>query len=407
MRILLLSYSFPDDAAPRTARLARFLLERGHDIRVMCAETGTLGEAVAQGSFDQKRVIVAPWEAAKSARHRLSGLFSRTPNRPDTAMAWGKTAIAAARELFPVWQPDVIYAACPPHSVALIAAQIAQIANTPFVTEFSERWVGGASRVEPRGVQRWHAQKEHEVLSRAAAIVTTSPLWAERYARRYGADKVTVSMNGFDPEVWPLHAPVTQNDDQQKLHILHAGSIMPGHHDPRTLFRGLAALGQGAKDISITLIGENAEAGLVIAAEEKVHRQVECRVPASQNDLVNAFYSADALALSLSNDAREAGTVPDALFDCLAARRPIIMSGPSKGTAATIIRKRKLGTFSNEPKVIANTLAHLLAKKRAVGAVPFLPETVRENATAVAQFSSIEPMLYQIASVTPLQLAAE
>ena len=111
--------------------------------------------------------------------------------------------------------------------------------------------------------------------------------------------------------------------------------------------------------------------------------------------------------LPMLNTPLVAGVAPQTLFDYIGTRRPVIASGYSHGVAADIVRKRNLGVFSNEPKVIANTLARLMAKKRAAGVVPYLPENARENATAAAQFAMLEPMLYDVTGSAPKSVAAE
>lgn len=453
MRILLLSFHFPPDsplAATRAPKLARFLLRQGHDVRVLCAENPQATETQPL-EIDPERVIRTPWrdlravpsdlmarfglrgsapkppadpapasaEAAPPAvdlpaipprptlRNRLAQMYDASACKPDRHYGWRKPALEAAATLFQTWKPDVIYATCPPHSTALIAAQISQASDVPFVTEFRDRWAFDAYSDQPDWRRQWDKQKEHEVLSRASAIVTVSPLWAQGYARRYGEKKVTLSMNGFDPAQYPLVSPVEPNTDRDTLNLLYAGSLYPGRRDPRILFKGIAALGDGARDIHVTLMGKDCEPALQIAHEERVQKQVALLPMETHDQIIARQYAADALVLLQWNDPRDAGTVPGKLFEYIATRRPVIATGYSKGVTAQIVRSRDLGVFSNEPKVIANTLARLLAKKKAVGIVPALPEAVRNNATCDAQFAAIDPMLHEVAGLSPLQMAAE
>lgn len=430
MRILLLCFEFPTESsveAIRVRSLAKFLLDRGHDLRVLCAvapekETG----------IDADRLISTGWNGSNgSIVPLLTRLKLKPARKPDPQIDWRKPAIEASRALFQTWQADVIYAISPPHSVSMIAAEMSRDSGIPFVTEFQERWleVGGLGQYDRRAQNRsndfagferrksaprplskrkqWDREKEHEILTRAAAIVTTSPLWGESYARRFGTSKVTVSLNGFDPDEYPLHAPVAHGGERRLLHLLWTGSLDPAHCDPRPIFQGIVALGEGAKDMRLSLIGENPEALMEIAEQERVHKLIDLFPPESRTDTIKRQFEADALMLPMLNVPSVAGIAPATLFDYIGTRRPVIASGYSKGVAADIVRKRNLGVFSNEPKVIANTLARLMAKKRAIGVVPFLPENVRENATAAAQFAALEPMLYDVVGSAPLSIAAE
>jgi len=154
-------------------------------------------------------------------------------------------------------------------------------------------------------------------------------------------------MNGFDPDDYPLSSPVESDADRNVLKVLMTNEFRPGRSDPRILFKSLAALGEGYDD----------------------------------------------------------GGVASELFDCIGARRPVIGCGWGKSINAGIIRNRNLGIVSNEPKVIANALARLLAKKRAVGVVPALPRDVRRNAAMAAQFSGLESLLFDSGLINVMILA--
>lgn len=451
MRILLLSFHFPPDAplaATRAPKLARFLLDQGHDVRVLCAEDPQAIETHPL-EIDPDRVIRTPWNdlraipsamlrkvgfggkpapvqtvnapdavlpealapstapARPTLKNRAGRLYDAAICRPDRRYGWRKPALVAAADLFQTWMPDVIYATCPPHSTAIIAAQISKASGVPFVTEFRDRWAFDAYSDQPDWRRRWDRKKERAVLSRASGIVTVSPLWVESYARRYGDDKVVLAMNGFDPEQYPLSAPVAPDTDTSKLKLLHAGALYPNRRDPRTLFKGIAALGAGAESICVTLMGKDIEPTLAMAREEGVLNQIDLLPPETHDEIIKRQYAADALVLLQWNDARDAGTVPGKLFECIGARRPVIATGYSRGVTAEIVRDRNLGVFSNEPKVIANALAHMLTKKRAVGCIPALDPSVRDNASCDAQFAAIEPLLHQIAQTEPMRVAAE
>jgi len=414
VQILLLSFHVPTDATPvasRAYKIARFLLERGHDVRVLSSpDADHIGFGASKLSDNQ--IVLTPSEealaesAGRTVRGRISRLYG-AKRKTDQARDWHKAAVTTATELFETWKPDVIYAMCPPHSTALIAAQLSRVSDIPFVTDFRERWAYDASENQADRRKQKDAHKERDILNRAAAIVTTSPLWAESYANKYGAEKVALGMDGFDPNRYPLTSPAPADKDRKMLRLLYTLPVDGPEPDLSNLFNGINALGDGAKDIRLTLIGENIEAALELAQEERLEKQIDLVPTGTREDAIKRQYGADALILAIRNDGTDAGLVPTELFDYIGARRPVIAMGYSKGTVAEIVRKRDLGVFSNEPKVIANRLAKLLTKKRAIGVVPFLPETVRENASMASQFSSLEPMLYSVTGTAPLSIAAE
>jgi len=407
VQILLLSFQFSSlsaFASNRTMKLAKFLLSRGHDVRILTADN----DFEAPLGFDRNRVLSAPVPARSGFGSAVWDSVMFTGSRNDDPSAnWRRPALEAAKTMFASWKPDILYAVCPPHSTAVLAGQIAQATEVPFITDFSERWGFGSDvAVSPR--RRSAAiQKERAVLSRAAGIVTSSPEWADSYARLFGASKAVLAMNGFDPDDYPLSSPVESDADRNVLKVLMTNEFRPGRSDPRILFKSLAALGEGSKNIRITMVGDHADSAFAIAKEERIHKQVDFHPPETREEIIERQFAADALAMTLAPNTHDDGGVASELFDCIGARRPVIGCGWGKSINAGIIRNRNLGIVSNEPKVIANALARLLAKKRAVGVVPALPRDVRRNAAMAAQFSGLESLLFDAVSGDFLAMAAE
>lgn len=413
MRILLISYRIPSDVsydAVRARNLATFLLDRGHDVRVLSSsDADTAGDK----RFDSGRIVLTPSRVELEAQHartmrgKLASMLGAGRRKTDRAAAWLKPAVSEAELLFQTWMPDVIYATCPPHVATLVAAELAKLSDIPFVAEVRAPWFIDKNSTHPERRSQHDAEDLRKSLVSASALVTVSPAWAELYANRFGSEKVHIAMDGFDPQLYPLVATTSSDTDRQILQLHYAVSEEGAPENLKTLFEGIAALGAGAEDVRLTISGENSDAVVDIAKANRMERQIAIVPVGSQEQELQRQFSADALVLATRNDSQDAGKVPSELFNYIGARRPIIAMGYSKGNAAEIIRRRDLGVFSNEPKVIANRLAKLLAKKRAVGIVPPLPENVRENATIAAQFAGLEPMLYGVVGATPLNVAAE
>ena len=413
MRILLISFQIPSASSSGSVRVrnvARFLLDRGHDVRVLSSPSP---DGAVQSDWDESRLVLTPTrealdtEKSQTLRGKIAAIVNGGRRKTDLAAEWSQQATAAAATLFGEWTPDVIYGACPPNATALIAARVAKQFDIPFVAEvgdprLTERSAKHSERRSPKDANRMA-----EVLKSAAALVTTSPAWAESYSNRFGSDKVNIAMNGFDPLEYPLNTPVPSDANRKMLRLLYTMPEGGAPQELATLFDGMAALGTGAADVRLTLTGNNAETVIEMARATRMERQIDFVPTGSRDEAVKRQFASDALVLTTRNDPADAGVLPAELFDYIAARRPVLAMGYSKGDAAEIIRKRDLGIFSNEPKVIANRLAHLLAKKRAVGVVPSLAEKVRDNAAIATQFAGLEPMLYGVVGSTPLSVAAE
>ena len=97
------------------------------------------------------------------------------------------------------------------------------------------------------------------------------------------------------------------------------------------------------------------------------------------------------------NDPREGGTIPGKLFELIAARRPALVTGWPEGAAARIAKERSLGLVSADPAEIAAWLSGLLARKRAEGASPVWPASMREGLSRAEQFAPLEARLRRLA----------
>lgn len=453
VKILLISFHFPPEApiaATRAPKFARYLLDAGHDVRVLCAQDPQ-PHVAHELDIDPGRVLRTPWrdlraipgdvfdrlsparkaapasasapapvaprpqppqpaapKAPRSAlRSHLSQFYESAICRPDGRIGWQPYAVKAARDLFKTWQPDLIYATCPPHSVAVIARSVAKLAGVPFVTEFRDRWASDAYADHPRWRQRLDRQQEAAVLSEAAGIVTVSPLWLDGYRERYGEARVAMAMNGFDPADYPLEMDIAPALDRERIELLFAGALYPGRRDPRAIFQALALLGEDAARVNVTMLGKDLDPARVMAEEAGVAECLSLLPPEPHSAIIRRQYAADALLMLQWNDMRDAGTVPGKLFECIGARRPIIATGWTRGVAGRMIAERKLGVIANDPPVLAEAIAGLLAQKRREGVIAPLPALGREGLTRHEQFAALEPFLARAAGWRDTRIAAE
>lgn len=445
MKILLLSFHFPPDApiaATRAPKFARYLIESGHDVRVLCA-SDPQAHVAHKLDIDESRILRTEWRdlgafpgevldrivpsrrqqiatassapAAASSpiparpgmRAKLSGFYNSAICRPDRQAGWRPFALNAAQELFESWTPDLVYATCPPHSVAPIAREVAALAKAPFVVEFRDRWALDAYSNHPEWRQKLDRRQEASTLADAAGIVTVSPLWADIYKTRYGAERIAIAMNGFDPVDYPVEMDVAPALCKDRIELLFAGALYPGRRDPRTIFEAIALLGDDAKRVQVTMLGKDLGPATAMAKEAGIADCLKILPPEPHAAIVKRQYAADALLMLQWNDARDAGTVPGKLFECIGARRPIIATGWTSGVVGRMILRRNLGVIANEPRILANKLSALLSEKRAHGRIAPLPEKVRDGLTRREQFEALDPFLDRAAGQIASRIAAE
>lgn len=409
MRILIVSFFFPPAnaiGAVRAGKLAQYLLEQGHDVRVLTVRDVHLPEDF-ETAFPSDRVVRTAWldvnrlplmlagnrrpapgaKGLAGVAARLSGLYRSAVNLPDGQIGWLPWALAAGRRVVRDWRPHLIFATARPFTGLLAAAQLSRVdGGTPFVAELRDLWAGNPYDDVPPWRLRIDAALERHVLTRAAGLVTISETLAADLRRRYGKPVVVV-MNGYDPRDYPQE-PAAYPDDN-KLRLVHTGMIYPGRRDPSVLFEALRRLGPEAEDVRILFYGRLQGNVRNLARRYGVEHLVETPGPLPYRDSLAAQASADVLLLLMWNDPREEGVLTGKLFEYLGARRPILLVGYAGGEAGKLVRERGAGPTLNDPAAIAEQLRRWLDEKRRTGRVAALPETVGQGLTRADQFAAL------------------
>lgn len=445
MKILMVSWFFPPAntiGAVRMGRMARFLSQQGHELKVLAAEDlpfpKTLPLEIAEEQVvyarwsdvnalpdrmtDAAKAVLSPFLSSRRAsgdstpaetpqptgpsggepekpgalrrlRSALGGFYSNAVNLPDARIGWMPHAMRKGRTLLSEWKPDVIYATAPPFTGLLIGYRLSKKFDVPLVTELRDRWVDDPYDPPPGWRLRIDGILERRVIARAAALVTVSEPWAEDYRAKYGKP-VTVVYNGYDPEALE-GATSLGSPGEPALRIVYTGGIYPGKRDPAPLFAAMQSLGLGPERIRIDFYGTNPDHVWPIARRYDVESLVKVHSSVTHREAVELQQSADILLLMQWNDPREQGNVPGKLFEYMGARRPILLLGLENGVPAAFLREREAGFYGANPEAIAKQLETWIDMKRK-GGIPPQPEASRSGLTRDDQYAKLNEFLGEI-----------
>ncbi|HYM30277.1 MAG TPA: glycosyltransferase family 4 protein [Candidatus Cybelea sp.] len=416
MKILIVAHAFPPHNASgsvRVGKLAEYLCEQGHDVRVITAEPlpypRTLTTTVAP-----ERVIATPWfdpvailkklrrpdAAADTAKADgdSGGAYRRwlaaALGIPDLQIGWYLYAIRAGRSLFRHWQPDIIYASALPFTGHMVARRLSRLAGVPWVAEFRDQFADNPYSNLPAWrapLDRWI---ERRVLATAAACVTVSDPIAEYLSRQHGK-RTLVALNGYDERDYPADAPRTP-DRHAPVTILYTGNIYPGRRDPSALFAAIAGLGAEANSVQVIFHGDDLRGVAALAERHGVSKNVTVLPSIPYRRSLAEQRAADVLLLLLWNDPREAGVYTGKLFEYIGAGRPILSVGAERGKAAELLQSRSLGLASASPERIGAALRAWIAEKRANGAIAGPPGESRRGLSRQDQFAAVGSLLHDL-----------
>jgi glycosyltransferase involved in cell wall biosynthesis len=430
MKILIISSSFPPQnviGAVRSGKLAKYLHERGYDVRVLAApptgDTSLPLEIPADqvvcakdwnidGLFDplveffrnplrkhpkQAREPTAtdkPSSATsdgRSLKERIKEHYYALLRIPDARAGWRKNAILAGRELLSRWRPDVIFASAPPVTNLFVGASLGRRFHVPWIAELRDLWVDNPYYLFPAWRKRLDQMLERRVLGQAASLVTVTPLWGQTLEKSW--DKpVSVILNGYAEEDHPI-AAASAPKQPGKLSILYTGNIYPGFRDPSALFEGIRRLTAPQRlALDVEFYGSTVARVQDLVSNHEVTDCVRIHRSVTYRQSLELQRNADVLLLLQWNDPRDAGNIPAKFFEYIATGRPILFLGYEQGTLANLIREREAGFISNSPEAIAAKLASWIDIRQR-GEIPALAADAKAGLSRTDQFQKLESVL--------------
>jgi hypothetical protein len=434
MQILIVSGYFAPFApmsGVRAGKLAKYLLARGHDVRVLAARdlpyppllrveipadriryakridvnalprllarlrhrpspaARDTGPAAAPAAAHTKRAGIA------ELLHRLVGVYQDITNWPDPQIGWLPYAVADGSAMLKEWRADLIYATVPPLTGLLVARRLARKCSVPWIAEFRDLWVDHPYYDSPAWRRPLERIQERRVLRDVAGLVTVSDTWRDLLQRRFDKPTITV-LNGFDPDDYPPDA-LPSSGKRDELTILYTGTLYPGRRDPTPLFQAIARLGDKARGIRVELYGADPATVASLASKAGVGSQVKAHAAVTYDRVVTLQRAADILLMLRWNDPSEHGIVPGKLFEYVGARRPILCLGYDQGDVPDIMRNRALGLVSEDPAAIATQLETWLQQKQRDGGIAPLPDAARHGLSRADQFEALEDFMIAVA----------
>jgi glycosyltransferase involved in cell wall biosynthesis len=416
VKILLVSYFFPPMnviGAVRVGKFAKYLLEAGHDVRVLTAHDDSFLPGLAVEIPEENicytkpfRVNILPLtimraftgisksdlgtEPPRGAIAGLGKLYRTILNFPDGQIGWMPAALRAGSRIIEDWHPDLIYASAVPFTSLMISASLSKRHKIPYVAELRDLWVDSHYYDYPlwrRVLETW---LERRSLEQAAAIVTVSEPLADTLRTKYGI-QTAVALNGFDPDDFP-NAPSCGNDSGKILRIVYTGIIYPGRRDPTPLFQALRDMGEERNAYRVEFYGRRLNDVRELAKAFGIDDVVEIKGQVTYNEVMKIQHDSDILLLLLWDTPEEHGVYTGKLFEYLGAGRPILSLGLNNGVAANLIQSRYAGCVSNAPDRIASQLRQWSLLK-STGRLAGVDKDVFSDLTRNNQYAGLEQFI--------------
>jgi hypothetical protein len=407
-------------------KLAKFLRERGHEVKVITSISSEpdqslpleisdqdvirCGERQLDAPFDavvgllKRRVIASqekknpelPGQVTRSSPqpHSFGGLLRRhyyaLLHIPDKRGGWFAQALRSGRCLLEGWRADVVLASSPPMTALLVARRLGREFSIPWVADLRDLWTDNPYYSHPAWRKRLDEVLERRVFRTAAMLVTVTPPWAETIRRKFGKPTHIV-LNGYVEQDFPTGvAPV--RDAGAELTIVYTGNIYRGYRDPSPLFAALRLVGDRRKRVRIRFYGPSEADIKDLALEHGVAEQVTVEKRVAYRESLAVQMRADVLLLLQWNNPADEGNIPAKFFEYIGAGRPILFIGYEGGALAQVIRQRNAGFVGNDPEAIAQQLGRWIDQHEHNG-VPALTVAAKQGLGRDEQFCEMERLL--------------
>lgn len=388
MKILYIAYHYAPYncvAAVRSAKVTKYLRQRGHDVQVLTAGDQLLPDDL-DVEIQQGKIIYADWininkpfellaggrsEIAKersylSSRQKkntfikfLVKLYKSMVYFPDSYIGWIPKAKKEAESLFEEWKPDVIYASGGPFSAFILASALHKKYDIPWVAEYRDLWAGGHNYNYGRLRLLLERQLEKWIISSAEEFVTVSDALAKELRSRTDK-KVHVITNGYDPDDRQNVNEPTETYSSEKLNIVYTGQIYIDNQTLTPLFDALAKNKELRRNVVVHFYGPN--------LREKIERKYDAeKISQIQKNLnfyglvsrkraMQAQEKADLLLLLGWSDENFGGILTGKLFEYLSAKRNILAINSFLDDASKVVEKNNVGHFCSNSEEVAKYL---------------------------------------------------
>ena len=436
MKILIVAGYFPPyspASASRVNKLAKYLEDQGHDVRVLCPKNEEF-EEVLSPEISQERIYATEYsyvndfptkvknglksllgkrekqlqqedeisdpvqeETPAGEESKISILYRHLTNIPDSLVGWYSHAVRAGKKMFQDWSPDIIFATLPPFTTMLVANRLGRMIDVPVIYDYRDLWTDHPY-YNSTGLSRFvDSLMENHALKHCAGLVTVTQTWADhlKSARNIPVEFV---MNGFDPADFNLDT--CKSYDKDKITLLYAGYLYGDKRDPSAAFEALGKLGARAQDFNILLYTPNGEEDLndhqkALIKKYNLEKVVTCNRYIPQKELLEIQQQVDVLMQLRWDHPSENGVIAGKLFEYIGAGKPILSLGSTTGEAADIVRDNDFGLVSNDVDEIAAYLLKLLENKKQ-NKQEMSPNPNREKFTRAKQFEKLVSFMDRI-----------
>lgn len=275
----------------------------------------------------------SPAVRGASVSRRISRWFAF-----DDAVLWQDAAVAAAVRLGRERGVEAVIATGPPYSVVVAGARVASELGVPLVADMRDGWDRNPVNVRASALHRRFDQaRELRVMEQAAVVTATSSAIVDE-ASDFGATRIELVPNGYDPADLVEHAP----DATGPLRIAYMGRIYYGQSDPTPIFEAMARLASAGGDaarIEFDIVGSYPEGVPEAAQRLDIGERVHFHGYLPHREALEIVARADVGLVIVEDRPGADATAPAKLYEYLGMGMTVLLLAPETGFPAAVLTR--------------------------------------------------------------------
>jgi len=291
---------------------------------------------------------------------------------PDAQTEWSRDAYSKAAEIINNEKIDIILSSSKPDSSHLLAKNLKESYNLPWIADFRDLWTQNHYNNHPKIRSFFEKKLEVSTISKADVIVTVSDYLAEKMGELHRDIPIHAIVNGFDPDEINPRQVAGRNE---KMTMTYTGHLYKGKRDPTILFQAIKEL-VDEKEIDRTKVCVK----LYGPDENFVREEVQnanlsdivtyCGNIPREEALVKQRES-DVLLLILWDHPDEVGVYTSKIFEYLASQRFILCTGMTEGAVPALLKDTNAGVTCSTVSDVKCIIACLYQEYLSQGCVQF------------------------------------
>jgi len=257
---------------------------------------------------------------------------------PDARCFWIRPSVSFLSKWIKEHPVDAIVSSGPPHSMHLIAQQLASKTKLPWLADFRDPWTN-IDYYKQLKLSSWadmrHHQLEKSVVTGANRVVVVGSGMRDEFLHSHGVASIVIT-NGYDADDFPVFSEVASSG----FVVSHVGTLVPSRN-PLQLWAALGELVKEHRDFDslfrLRLTGK-VDISIVDAIQANgLANHVEYVEYLPHEKVAGELSTSSLLLLILNDTPNSKGILTGKLFEYLAAKRPVLCLGPTDGDAAKVL----------------------------------------------------------------------